>query len=233
MTPLLTSTPCVGPHPMSTPPGEHPTTPTAPRVSAEPEESIHPSPQHLRSPSLGDADLRLIQARHSQGRPLQPPPTDPASPEVDEPWYSDPGASVDPGGWDDVRPRSHETPKRSAPLTTSTSQTAPRPERPPSPQPTPTTTRVTPSGTVPPTKGTPTTNSPPGGLQTPEMPSLQELWLKMSRFIEAQEAQHKLEHPPQPLPPPILTSTRRPENPVRLLALSSERDPRGRRPSTH
>ena len=162
MTPLLTSTPCVGPHPMSTPPGEHHPTPTAPRVSAGPEESIYPALQHLRSPSLEDADLRLIQARHSQGRPLQPPPPDPASPEVDEPWYSDPGASVDRGGWDDPRPRSHATPKQTAPLATSTPQTAPRPERPPSPQPTPMSTRVTSPDTVPPTKGTPTARSPPG-----------------------------------------------------------------------
>ena len=175
VTPLLTSTPCVGPHPMSTPPVDHPATPTVPRVSAEPEESIHPSPQHLRSPSLEDADLRLIQARHSQGRPLQPPPTDPASPEVDEPWYSDPGASVDRGGWENPKPRNQETPKQSAPLTTSTPQSAPRRERPPSPQQTPTPTRTSPPGIDPHSAARPATSSSPGGPLTAEMPSLQEL----------------------------------------------------------
>ena len=186
MTPLLTSTPCVGPHPMSTPPADHPATPTAPLVSAEPEESIYPAPQHLRTPSLNEADLRLIQARHSQGRPFPPPPTDPRdpeSPEVDEPWYSDPGASVDRGGWENPTPRNQETPKQAAPLTTSTPQSAPRLERPPSPQPTPTSTRVTSPGTVPPTQGTPTASSTPGASHTPERPSLQELWLKMSRTV--------------------------------------------------
>ena len=126
--------------PMSAPPESHPSTPTAPRVSAEPEESIYPSPQHPRSPQTEDADLRLIQARHSQGRPLPPPQTDlrdPASPEEDEQWYSDPGASVDRGGWGDPKPRSHETPKQTAPPTTTTPQTAPLQEQPPSPKPTP------------------------------------------------------------------------------------------------
>ena len=121
---------------MSTPPEGHPSTPTEPRVSVEPEESIYPSPQHLRSPQSEDADLRLIQARHSQGRPLPPPqtgPRDPASPEEDEQWNSDPGASVDRGGCGDPKPRSHETPKQTAPLTTSTPQTAPRHEQPPLP----------------------------------------------------------------------------------------------------
>ena len=73
--------------PMSTAPEAHPATPTAPRVSVEPEESIYPSPQHLRSPQVEGADLRLIQARHSQGQPLPPhrsDPRDPASPEEDE-----------------------------------------------------------------------------------------------------------------------------------------------------
>ena len=198
MTPLLTSTPCVGHHPMSTPPGDHPATPTAPRVSAEPEESNYPTHQHLRSPSLGDADLRLIQARHSQGLPIQPPPTDPASPEVDEPWYSDPVASVDRGGWENPRARSHETPKQTAPLTTSTPQTAP--------QPTTTPTRTTTLGIYLQAKESPATSSSPGGPPTAEMPSLQELWQKMSRFLEAQEAQHKLATrqslPSQPLPTP-------------------------------
>ena len=181
MTPLLTSSPCVGPHPMSTPPADDPATPPAPPVSAEPAKSTYPVPQHLRSPSLGDADLQLIQARHRQGQPLQPPPTDPESPEVDEPWYSDPGASVDRGGWENPRARSHETPKQTAPLTTST------------PQPTTTQTRTTTGGTDPHSKASPATSSSPGGPPTTEMPSLQELWLKMNRFIEAQEA-----HPPQP-----------------------------------
>ena len=98
---------------MSTPPGDHPATPTAPRVSAEPEESIYAVPQHLRSPSLGDADLQLIQARHRQGQPLQPPPTDPESPEVDELWYSDPGDSVDRGGWENPTPRESRDPEAS------------------------------------------------------------------------------------------------------------------------
>ena len=190
---------------MSTHTDGHPSTPTAPRVSVEPEEGTYPPPQHLRSPQIEDADLRLIQARHSQGRHLPPPqtePRDPASPEEDEQWFSDPGASVNRGGWGDPKPRSHETPKQTAPLTTSTPQTAPRHEQPPSPQPTTIPTRTTTPGTDPRVKGSPATSSSTGGPPTAEMPSLQELWLKMSRYIEAQEARYKHEHPPQPSPLP-------------------------------
>ena len=64
---------------MSTPPEDHPSTPTAPRVSVVPEESIYlspttlgqsPPPQHLRSPQAEEADLRMIRARHNQDRDL-------------------------------------------------------------------------------------------------------------------------------------------------------------------
>ena len=102
---------------------------------------------------------------------------------------------MDRGGWENHRARSHETPKQTAPLTTST------------PQPTTTPTRTTTLGTDPQVKESPATSRSPGGPPTIDMPSLQELWQKMSRFIEAQEAQHKLEHPPQQPPPPKPTST--------------------------
>ena len=191
MTPLLTAlrasvTP--GPLRCQHPPRNTPRHQPHPECPRRPKKAPTP-PQHLRSPSLDDADLRLIQARHSQGRPLPPPPTDPQdpeSPEVDEPWYSDPGASMDRGGWENPKPRSQATPTPTAPLTTSTPQTTPRPERPPAPQPTPTSTRVTSPQTAPPTKGSPSASSTPGGQPTTEMPSLQELWIKMSRFIEKQ-----------------------------------------------
>ena len=204
---------------MSAPLEGHPSTPTAPRVSEGPEESAYPSPaapdrlptpQHLRSPQVEDADLRLIRARYSQGQPLPPPqtdPRDPASPEEDEQWFPDPGASVDRGGWENPKTQSHETPKQTAPITTSTPQTAPRHERPPSPHPTTIPTRTTTPGTDPRIKGSPATSSSPGGPPTAETPSLQELGVKMSRYIEAQEARYKLGHPPQPsaLPKPTTT----------------------------
>ena len=79
--------------PVSTPPEDHPSTPTAPRVSVVPEESIYqsfttmgqsPPPQPQRTAAADEADLQMIRARHSQGQPLPPYqtiPRDPASPE--------------------------------------------------------------------------------------------------------------------------------------------------------
>ena len=183
--------------PMSTPPEDHPSTPTAPRVSVVPEKSVYPSPADpghsppplpLPSPQAEHTDLQMIRARHSHGQPLpphQPVPRDPASPEREEQWFPDPGPPKDRGGLENPKPWIYGTTKQPAPTTTSTPQTAPRLERPPPPQPTHTPTGTTTPGADPRTKGTPATTSTPMDPQAAQMPSLQVLWLKMSRFIEA------------------------------------------------
>ena len=171
---------------MSTHPEDPPSTPTAPRISVEPESHTHPSPatqgrsptpQHQHTPQVEDLDLRLNRARNSQGQPLsqyQETPLDPASPEREEQWFHDPGHPKDRGGCANPKPWSYGTPKNSAPTTTSTPQTAPRLERPPTPQTTPTLTCTATPDTAPGGKG------PAETPATPEeaTPSLQEIWLK-------------------------------------------------------
>ena len=184
MTTLLTSIPCVSPP-------EHPSTPTAPRVSAVPEKSVYPSPaapgraptpQSLRSAQAEDANLRMIRARHSQGQPLPqhlPLPRDPAFHEREEQWFPDPGPPKDRGGWENSKPCSYGTQKHPAPTTTSTPQTSQRPERPPTPQTTPTPTCTATPDTKPVGKNPAETPDTPVAAT----PSLQEIWLKISRFL--------------------------------------------------
>ena len=64
------------------------------------------------------------------------------------------------------------------------------------------------------------------------MPSLQELWLKMSRFIEEQEARYKLEHPPQPATLPKTRTTELLPYPDVPLQPSSS-TPKATRPTQH
>ena len=94
---------------MSTPPEDHPSTPTAPRVSVVPEESIYqsfttqgrsPPPQPQRTAEADEADLQMIRARQSQGQPLpqyQTIPRDPTSPEMEEQWTRDPRMTAEDG----------------------------------------------------------------------------------------------------------------------------------------